>query len=761
MVNYSCEKCGKEFTQKGHYTKHVTKKNPCVFESKIEEMIEKAVAKKIDDITYNASTIICSTNIINQQSSSIVDSIITHKEIKYIDLFCGLGAFHYAFNSLQTEDIKYKCVFACDIDDNVRKIYKENYGITPEGDINNINIENIPDFDILCGGFPCFIAGTQTLTNNGYKNIEDVELTDKLLTHTGKFQNILNLQRKQYSGELFDIKIKYHPEIISSTEEHPFYVCEKKKKWDSLNRQYNIFFTEPKWKKANELTMNDYFGMVINNNEIIPEFTFEKTINQHKKEQIYIKLDNLDYWFVMGYLIGDGWIEETTKEDGQCMYKIRFAINNKDEEEVFERINRVIPITDKNCDTGNKCKKFGCSNFMLYNILKQFGKFAYSKLIPEWVQDAPKEFIQEFINGYMKADGCINNNNILQITTVSSNLAYGLQRLYLKLGHIFTINKCIRPKTTVIEGKTVNQRDTYCIRGVLQKKNIGSSFIKKNYVWFAPFKITKKNTSEIPVYNFEVENDNSYIVKNTIVHNCQPFSIAGKKEGFEDKIKGNLFYAILKIIDIKTPNTIVLENVKNLLTINGGETFNIINEELQKRGYIVSFKIIDSKYYNSPQSRQRLFIIGSKIKKYEFPLEPSKTITPVSSIIDYTETKYLNYEDKYKLEKCKETGTKNNCKMLYKMIHKISNNGGRQGERVYSIDSCGPTICASSGGPGAKTGLYYIDEKVRRLNVNEGLKMFGFDENYKWNTIVKNEEMLFYLGNCIVVNVVKVLLSNL
>jgi DNA (cytosine-5)-methyltransferase 1 len=326
----------------------------------------------------------------------MVDSITTHKEIKYIDLFCGLGAFHYAFNSLQTDDTKYKCVFACDIDDDVRKIYKANYGITPEGDINNIHVENIPDFDILCGGFP-----------------------------------------------------------------------------------------------------------------------------------------------------------------------------------------------------------------------------------------------------------------------------------------------------------------------------------------------------------------------------CTPFSIAGKKAGFEDKVKGNLFYAILKIIDIKSPNTIVLENVKNLLTINGGETFNIINVELQKRGYIVSFKIIDSKYYNSPQSRQRLFIVGSKTKKYDFPLDPSNTITHVSSILDYDEDKYLNYEDKYKLEKCKEIKTKNGCKMLYKMIHKITNKGGRQGERVYSIDSCGPTICASSGGPGAKTGLYYINEKVRRLNVIEGLKMFGFDENYKWNTIVKNEEMMFYLGNCIVVNVVKTLLSKL
>ena len=51
MVKYSCEKCGKEFTQKGHYTVHINKINPCVIESKIEEIIEKAVSKKMDEIT--------------------------------------------------------------------------------------------------------------------------------------------------------------------------------------------------------------------------------------------------------------------------------------------------------------------------------------------------------------------------------------------------------------------------------------------------------------------------------------------------------------------------------------------------------------------------------------------------------------------------------------------------------------------------------------------------------------------------------------
>ena len=241
---------------------------------------------------------------------------------------------------------------------------------------------------------------------------------------------------------------------------------------------------------------------------------------------------------------------------------------------------------------------------------------------------------------------------------------------------------------------------------------------------------------------------------------CQPFSIAGKKEGFDDKIKGNLFFSILKIIDIKNPNTIILENVKNLLTINNGDTFKTIKGELEKRGYFISHKILDSKYYNSPQSRHRLFIIGNKQKQFIFPTENKNNIIPVSSIIDNAEPRFLDYAIKYNLEKCNDNENKNNCKMLYKLVHKTTNNGGRQGERVYSINHCGPTICASSGGPGAKTGLYYIDDKVRRLNAIEAIGMFGFDNNYIWDEFVKEEDMLFYLGNSIVVDVLKIILKS-
>jgi DNA (cytosine-5)-methyltransferase 1 len=236
---------------------------------------------------------------------------------------------------------------------------------------------------------------------------------------------------------------------------------------------------------------------------------------------------------------------------------------------------------------------------------------------------------------------------------------------------------------------------------------------------------------------------------------CQPFSIAGNQEGFEDKTRGNLFYKIMEIVDMKQPETLILENVKNLHTIHNGETFTIIKNELEMRGYNVSYKVIDSRYYNSPQSRQRIYIICNKNKAYTFR-DVNNPIVPVSTIIDNSVTKFFDYTEKYTLEK--STGK---SMMKYKLVNKKTGNGGRQGERVYDLTKCGPTICASSGGPGAKTGLYDFDGKIRTLSVLETLKMFGFDETYKYETLRNKKDMLFYLGNSIVVNVIEELIKDL
>ena len=118
--------------------------------------------------------------------------------------------------------------------------------------------------------------------------------------------------------------------------------------------------------------------------------------------------------------------------------------------------------------------------------------------------------------------------------------------------------------------------------------------------------------------------------------------------------------------------------------------------------------------------------------------------------------KFFDFKSKYKLEKSSGKGM-----MKYKLINKKTGKGGRQGERVYDITSCGPTICASSGGPGAKTGLYYFNGKIRTLTVSETLKMFGFNETYKFDSLSNKKRMLFYLGNSIVVNVLEELIKDL
>lgn len=124
MVLYTCEKCGKPFNRKSNYEQHLNKKNPCIYQNKLEEIIEKVIEKKNNNKLEN--------------------------KIKFIDLFSGIGSFHYSFKKLGWE-----CVMASDIDKAARDTYKENHSLEPLGDILKIDPKTIPNYDILCAGIPC------------------------------------------------------------------------------------------------------------------------------------------------------------------------------------------------------------------------------------------------------------------------------------------------------------------------------------------------------------------------------------------------------------------------------------------------------------------------------------------------------------------------------------------------------------------------------------------------------------------------------
>ncbi len=96
----------------------------------------------------------------NEQKSTNLTVQPDNDKLKFIDLCCGIGGFHQALTKLGME-----CVMASDIDKDCQDTYEKNYGIKPEGDLSKIEIKSIPDFDVLCAGFPC-----QPFSKAGHQN---------------------------------------------------------------------------------------------------------------------------------------------------------------------------------------------------------------------------------------------------------------------------------------------------------------------------------------------------------------------------------------------------------------------------------------------------------------------------------------------------------------------------------------------------------------------------------------------------------------
>ena len=103
---------------------------------------------------------------------------------------------------------------------------------------------------------------------------------------------------------------------------------------------------------------------------------------------------------------------------------------------------------------------------------------------------------------------------------------------------------------------------------------------------------------------------------------CQAFSLAGHKKGFEDA-RGTLFFDVARIIKRHNPKVVFCENVKNLVNHDRGRTFKVIKEILEELGYVVFYKVLNSKNFGVPQNRERIYIVAFRKdiapKTFEFP----------------------------------------------------------------------------------------------------------------------------------------------
>lgn len=104
---------------------------------------------------------------------------------------------------------------------------------------------------------------------------------------------------------------------------------------------------------------------------------------------------------------------------------------------------------------------------------------------------------------------------------------------------------------------------------------------------------------------------------------CQSFSIAGKRLGFEDT-RGTMFFELARILANKRPRHFIFENVRGLLSHDGGKTFQTILRVLTELGYECQWQVLNSKDFGVPQNRERVFIVGclrgeSRLKVFPFP----------------------------------------------------------------------------------------------------------------------------------------------
>lgn len=193
---------------------------------------------------------------------------------------------------------------------------------------------------------------------------------------------------------------------------------------------------------------------------------------------------------------------------------------------------------------------------------------------------------------------------------------------------------------------------------------------------------------------------------------CQDVSISGKRAGLVEGTRSNLFFEVIRLAEKSKPQWLIFENVKGLLSVDGGWGFYRVLTAMEDIGYDAEWQVLNTKNFKLPQNRERVFIIGhfGGIENSVFPIRGDTD---------------------------------------GKLIQLIK---GNQSKRRYSIQGIARCLCAGAGGGFAKTGGYITtDKRVRGLTTKECFRLQGFtDEDHDIAATLCSKEQLYrQAGNAV------------
>lgn len=237
---------------------------------------------------------------------------------------------------------------------------------------------------------------------------------------------------------------------------------------------------------------------------------------------------------------------------------------------------------------------------------------------------------------------------------------------------------------------------------------------------------------------------------------CQPFSIAGKQAGFEDE-RANVFWKILAILAFHRPRFIILENVKNLVSHDEKRTFHVIVSELEKLGYHLQYKVLDtSKITGVPQHRERIYIVGYmnpeeiKYGLLEFDPVPKNSISSLLDPVDAIADKYYYKEGCTCWNLLEPAVTKINTVYQYRRVY----------VRENKSDEC-PTLTANMGSGGHNVPIVKDDRGIRKLTPRECFRFQGFPDTYKFPKGMSDTALYKLAGNAVSVPVVRLIANRI
>ena len=201
---------------------------------------------------------------------------------------------------------------------------------------------------------------------------------------------------------------------------------------------------------------------------------------------------------------------------------------------------------------------------------------------------------------------------------------------------------------------------------------------------------------------------------------CQSFSIAGKRGGFDDT-RGTLFFEVMRLANVRRPQYLLLENVKGLLSHDGGRTFGTIISTMGELGYDAEWQVLNSKNFGVPQNRERVFIIGhlrNGSGREVFPIEETNRNigTPIKRL---AHSRY------------------------YRRI-------------LQTYDTSGSCEAIDTMQGGNRQPVFYCNGKYKKASPKECFRLQGFPDEYfeRAKSVNSNSQLYKQAGNSVTVNVI-------